>query len=90
MRGIPPTSHLVENLTCCALNAPLRSMGMDGTVHSTSRVTVGTLGSRSGLVGGDGGAAPPSLLQLDPLSGLRLVRAVAMPREAGVMAMERG
>lgn len=81
MRGIPPTLHHAENLTCCALNSPSTIMGMGA--DSTSHVTVGTSG------GGAGGSLP-SLLQLDPLQGLRLLKAVGLPEEAGVTSMARG
>eukprot|EP00752_Nemacystus_decipiens_P004347 g3971.t1 len=87
VRGIPPTQHHAENMTCCALNSPSTLMGM-GT-DSSSRVTVGTSGGGS-VVGGTEGGSPPSLLQLDPVSGLRLVKAVGLPREAGVTSMARG
>lgn len=56
-------------------------MGM-GT-DSSSHVTVGTSG-------GGGGGSPPSLLQLDPASGLRLLKAAKLPEEAGVTSMARG
>lgn len=87
VRGIPPTSHYVENLTCCAMNAPSGMMGMGG--GSTSHVTVGTLGGGHGA-GMSGDLSLPHLLQLDPFSGLRMLRAVGLPAEAGVTAMERG
>ena len=85
VRGIPPTQHHAENLTCCALNSPSTMMGM-GT-DSSSHLTVGTSGD-AGV--GVGGASPPSLLQVDPATGLRLLKAVGLPREAGVTSMARG
>lgn len=88
MRGIPPTSHYVENLTCCALNSPSTTlMGMGGTADSSSHVTVGSFGG-AGFPGA--GPSPPSLFELDPQTGLRLVKAVGLPQEAGVTAMARG
>lgn len=42
------------------------------------------------ILPGDGERRPPSLLQLDPTTGLRLLRVVEFSEEAGVTAMERG
>lgn len=56
---------------------------------SASHMIVGTMGRGVGAGTTEADAAP-HLLQLDPLSDLRLMRAVGLPKEAGVMAMERG
>lgn len=87
VRGIPPATQMIENLTCCALNAPSAVMGMGAP--SSSHVTVGTLGGKGGR-GPYGSDLPPQLLQLDPLSGLQLVKIVELPEEAAVTAMTRG
>lgn len=55
VRGIPPTSHFVQNLTCCVLNSPVAGLGMGGRVNSNSHVTVGMLGGIGEMVGGQGG-----------------------------------
>lgn len=90
MRGTPPATQMIENLTCCALNTPSAAMGMGAP--SASHVTVGTLGRQGGRgpAGIFGSDLPPQLLQLDPLSGLQLVKIVELPEEAGVTAMTRG
>lgn len=89
MRGIPPSLHYAENMTCCALNSPSTMMGM-GT-DSSSHVTVGTAGGGGGAGGAAvAGGTAPSLLQLDPAAGLRLLKAVGLPEEAGVTSMARG
>ncbi|CAN0300729.1 unnamed protein product, partial [Ectocarpus sp. 4 AP-2014] len=85
VRGTPPTLHYPENLTCCALNSPSTMMGMGA---DSTHVTVGSFGG--GAAGGIPGGSPPSLFQLDPVPGLRLVKAVGLPEEAGVTAIARG
>lgn len=85
VRGTPPTLHYPVNLTCCALNSPSTMMGMGA---DSTHVTVGSFGG--GAAGGIPGGSPPSLFQLDPVPGLRLVKAVGLPEEAGVTAIARG
>lgn len=44
VRGNPPASQFIRNVTCCTLNSPMTGLGMGRSTNPHSHVTVGMLG----------------------------------------------